>query len=1214
MDYKILTPGQAIAKIYLKERIEVNLLNQFRESMRELFQRINPSESEEFNKNLVVEFFNKSLYNDRRYMVNTYQRTDLAIYSEMGTHNEHPVVLFEFKGPNRPDMVTTADLKKKSLYELILYYIREEVRNHNSDIKHLIITNCREYFVFEKKLFYQLFVKNRRFAQRVLDADTGNDNTDYIYNEIIKPKVELIEHRLQFVHIDLTLFERKIHSDTIMKNRSFLTTYKFFSPVHLLKLPFTSDHNTLNKNFYRELLYIIGVEEVTDNGVHKIKRLKNNRQTFSLLEQAYNRLEDYSNISTEEQRFDIALGLVLIWTNRILFLKLLESQLKNFNRNSNVSFLDIQHISNYNILHDLFFKALAKPLEERNDEIRTLFANVPYLNSSLFELSKLEQDFFSIGSIRLGNMEVYRRTVLKDGNGRRLSGEKSTLDYLFAFLNAYDFGSDLSNEKEITRGESKTLINASVLGLIFEKINGYKDGSFFTPGYITEYICHETLRRAVVDKFNIVKSWHCEDFEELKEHIEYGQREVRIEANKIINSLKICDPAVGSGHFLVSALNEIIAIKSELGVLQDCEEQPKRINEYDIKVEYDELVIADEDGEIFKYDPANISSQRIQEALFEEKRTIIENCLFGVDLNPKSVEICRLRLWIELLKSAYYYRTATGERMLQTLPNIDINIKCGNSLASVHPVCIERKIVEKAGMQNIVRIYKQNVKEYKSCKSKALKNQLNQDIQKIKRRLCPEVQFNLFNTRNNKALEAQKMVFSHSMEWMIEFPELLSEDGKFKGFDVIIGNPPYISLEKLRTDASVYARMKQLDENNCEVKTYGTLVSRGDIYTLFVERGLQLLRRGGLLSYIIPNKWEKVMYGKPLRELFLNFDLSYLVDFGDNQIFEDATTYTCIIRMSKAPSSGQLQVSNIKNISPETIHEDAEEQKELFDKRRMNDGVWVTSSYANFEQIERYKTELTTLGEFIGGEAYRGILTGLSEAFNISVEKANELCNIDACSQNILRPFLQGRDLVAYDETRADSYLIFIPKGFTAKGMGVNREKQPLPTENDAWHWFRDNYPAVASWLLQFADKARRRSDKGDYWWELRACAYYDKFAELKIFYQAFQTKPCFVFDESSTFCNNSMFFMTVADKSLLALLCSKVGWWLTTEFCPRIQNGAQLIWDNFKQIPIPHTLPEILGEYADKLMASRNDEDTFNQLSSEVDAIIEEYYQQVIS
>ena len=118
MDYKILTPGQAIAKIYLKERIEVNLLNQFRESMRELFQRINPSESEEFNKNLVVEFFNKSLYNDRRYMVNTYQRTDLAIYSEMGTHNEHPVVLFEFKGPNRPDMVTTADLKKKSLWHL----------------------------------------------------------------------------------------------------------------------------------------------------------------------------------------------------------------------------------------------------------------------------------------------------------------------------------------------------------------------------------------------------------------------------------------------------------------------------------------------------------------------------------------------------------------------------------------------------------------------------------------------------------------------------------------------------------------------------------------------------------------------------------------------------------------------------------------------------------------------------------------------------------------------------------------------------------------------------------------------------------------------------------------------------------------------------------------------------------------------------------------
>ena len=109
----------------------------------------------------------------------------------------------------------------------------------------------------------------------------------------------------------------------------------------------------------------------------------------------------------------------------------------------------------------------------------------------------------------------------------------------------------------------------------------------------------------------------------------------------------------------------------------------------------------------------------------------------------------------------------------------------------------------------------------------------------------------------------------------------------------------------------------------------------------------------------------------------------------------------------------------------------------------------------------------------------------------------------------------------------------------------------------------------------------------------------------MKLFYQVFQTKPCFVYDESSTFCNNSMYFMTVPDKALQALLCSKIGWWLITEFCPRIQNGVQLIWDNFRQIPVPHDLPQILNEYADKMMASRNDDAEFQRISEEIDTVI---------
>lgn len=178
--YKILTPNQSVLKAYLKESVSLNELQDFRKAMQILFMRINPSESEEFNKNLVIDFFNQSLYKGNSYMVNTYYRTDLAIYSNVNLQNEHPMVLFEFKGPARPDMVTKNDLKKKSLYELVLYYIREEIQKKNTDVKHLIITNCWEYFIFEKKLFYQLFAKDRRFVQNVLNADTGGDNTDYI--------------------------------------------------------------------------------------------------------------------------------------------------------------------------------------------------------------------------------------------------------------------------------------------------------------------------------------------------------------------------------------------------------------------------------------------------------------------------------------------------------------------------------------------------------------------------------------------------------------------------------------------------------------------------------------------------------------------------------------------------------------------------------------------------------------------------------------------------------------------------------------------------------------------------------------------------------------------------------------------------------------------------------------------------------------------------
>lgn len=869
---------------------------------------------------------------------------------------------------------------------------------------------------------------------------------------------------------------------------------------------------------------------------------------------------------------------------------------------TDVKLLNTEHINDYDGLNDLFFKVLAKPLKERSKELDMQFPNVPYLNSSLFEMSKIEETYFAVSGIRLGEMEIYKQTVLKDDKGRKRTGKIKTLDYFLSFLDAYDFGAEHSSENSLIHENSKTLINASVLGLIFEKINGYKDGSFFTPGYITQYICHKTLRRAVVDKFNKLKGWNCADFEDLKDRIEYGQREVRIEANQIINSIKICDPAVGSGHFLVSALNELIAIKSELGVLQDRQEQPKRIKDYDVRVEQDELVISDEDGDYFKYNPSDTTSQRIQEALFEEKQEIIENCLFGVDLNPKSVEICRLRLWIELLKNAYYYRNEDGKRVLQTLPNIDINIKCGNSLASNHPVCIGRKVNNIDGAQASIRDYKWYVREYKRCRSKALKRKVNDNITLIKSKLLPTRQYNLFEENISANFRDEYNIKKQTLEWMIEFPEVLSDDGTFEGFDVIIGNPPYINLEKLKVDSSIYASMHRIDEKGITQKTYQTHDSQGDLYTLFIERGLHLLRNGGHLSYIVPNKWEKVKYGRPLRELFLNKNLYQLIDFGNNQIFEDATTYTCIIRMKKEQNRGTLSHSLLNIINPETLVDSIEECNEVFETSLIDNGIWTISSRYSFDMISKCKKQMSTLGKYVGGESYRGILTGLSSAFILSKVEADQIINKDVTSKKVLRPFLQGRGLKSYVQAIPGSFLIFIPKGFTAQGMSINRDIEPLPAEEKAWEWFKNSYPAISERLEPFKNKAKKRTDKGDYWWELRACAYYDKFAEPKIFYQKFQVKPCFIYDENNIFFNDSMWFLSVSDKSLLALLCSRIGWWLISEYCPRIQNGYQLIWDNFMQIPIPQQLPDILNRYAEKMMSAISNEDESRVIAQEID------------
>ena len=931
-------PRKALNKAFLKIKPNRTHIENFKTNLIQILDSINEKESEEFHKNLVIDFLKKTYY-DPNYSVNTKGRNDLVIHNGKDAKTNVGVII-EAKSPvNKTEMITVANLNGKALQELVLYYMRERITHKNTELKHLVITNIYEWFVFDAQIFNKLFAENKPFAKQFVDFEEGRlsgKTTDYFYKEIAKPFIENIQNTIEFAHFDIRKYDKPLRNEDKEDDKKLVALFKLLSPEHLLKLSFANDSNSLDKNFYSELLHIIGLTEVKEGGKKLIERHKEGkRNSGSLLENAIDQLDSLDKISRlqnvkqygdthPERLFNVALELTITWVNRILFLKLLEAQLISYHKgDKSYSFLNSDLIKDYDNLNSLFFQVLARKPSERNERVSTNFAKVPYLNSSLFEPTDLEHNTLFVSQLEDNvTLPLLSATVIKDNQGKKQTGTKNPLDYFLSFLDAYDFASEGSED---IQEDNKTLINASVLGLIFEKINGYKDGSFFTPSFITMYMCKETIRRAVVQKFNQTKNWDCNDFDSL-----YDKIEDRKEANEIINSLKVCDPAVGSGHFLVSALNEIIAIKNDLRVLQDHE--GKRLKEYQFEVVNDELMVTDEDGIPFQYNPNNKESQRIQETLFHEKQTIIENCLFGVDINPNSVKICRLRLWIELLKNAYY-RTNTNE--LETLPNIDINIKSGNSLISRFELDADLKEALKKSKLSI-DVYKNAVNTYRNAQSKEQKREMEDLIGQIKTNFRSEINANdpkltklyklkgevsiltsqtgLFElskkeeTERNKKVkvvteEIQKLgneieeiksnkIYDNAFEWRFEFPDVLNNEGDFIGFDVVIGNPPYIGLEEFDDATKQVFRAKY----NLVERKYETSV-------LFIIQGLRLVKKNSLLCYIAPVTWQTgENYSKLREKLFSDWGLSKIINLPFN-IFADAYVDTCIYLMSSSPSS-----------------------------------------------------------------------------------------------------------------------------------------------------------------------------------------------------------------------------------------------------------------------------------------------------------------------
>ena len=821
-------------KSYKSSRVNMKLFNDFLANLKNFY--LESDSRRDSEENLKIKFA-RNVLNEYHYETDQ-NRVDLAIVD-----NGLPQVICEFKTPkNKSEMLQIGedDINRKSLHETIWYFYNQNSLDISYSIKNIVITDTEQFFFFNPQK-----IADRNLEKICLDFKNGKlaiKTTDKLYpliGQIISSK------KLDFDYccFDLRPYKKKIKSDQLTK-RDIDKLKIFFKLLHrnfLLREFNPKDANELNENFYRELLYIFGLKESKEKGKIIIE-LSDTPETIGY------QIKNTLNCEKDED----AIKLITIWLNRILFLKLFEGQLISFNGgNKDFAFLSSKKVKTFSSLNNLFFNVLGKSLKERNS---TKDNNIPYLNSSLFEPHFLEGKIGRISNLQ--NEEIiqpYSKTVLKKFAEKK---DRNILEYLLDFLDSYSFTS-------IDDSEHKEIINSAVLGLIFEKLNGYKDGSFFTPGYVTEFMAKNAVDRVVVSKFNAVfpNRAKCETIEDVEFLISYDRhkKDRRDFYNSIIDSIRVCDPACGSGHFLVSVLNYLIYLKSYLGLLPISNE---------IEIHNDSLVVFDpHTNEQFIYQRNNKESTKIQKTLFSEKASLIKNCLFGVDINPNSVEICRLRLWIELLKNAYYKDGRSAEGEMALLPNIDINIKCGNSLISAYPPNVGTTASpDGLFLSSDIRKYQTAVLNYKNEESKSNKKTVVQQIEKIKDLLFGD----LFSDVSLK----------NTLEWMVEFPEVLDEKGIFQGFDLIIGNPPYgVSIKG--------------DERKLVVEKLGK-VPDFEIFYFFIELARRLSKEETVFSYIVPNSILFNTFAKDYRTKLLPA-IYQIVDCSAFNIFQSAVVRNAIL-------------------------------------------------------------------------------------------------------------------------------------------------------------------------------------------------------------------------------------------------------------------------------------------------------------------------------
>ncbi|EAJ6198653.1 class I SAM-dependent DNA methyltransferase [Campylobacter coli] len=1155
MHFTLLNEKDFFNPYYRKKQIMQNEFDIFNKALMQYLERLESSQSENEDylvANALSPFL--TMLNFKTH-IKTKQKgkseIDLSISKD--EFSKDLEVLIEAKKPNSKEFITHTKVNSKALHETILYYFRN--REYSFSLKFIIITDFYKFYIFKISEFEELFYKNPSFKKLFEEFCNPNSlfkgNTEEFYKEVAK-LIENSKENLKGFLIDLTFLKDKQKSN--FKNLA--SIYKTFHKDFLLSEFNPNDANSLNNAFYKELLYILGLCESKQNSkliIAKSEESKEEQGTF------YTAI----NSKLKEENFETILKLLILWLNRILFLKLIESNLVRFNDDKNLKFLNFKKIPDFDKLSELFFEVLAK---EKSTRKKSEFAYLPYLNSSLFEKQSIENTL-EISSLSNDlKLFYYKNTVLKDDKCKAKKGQVGLLEYLFEFLDSFDFGSD-DEQSEIL--SQKELISSSVLGNVFEKLNGYKEGSFYTPSFITSYMCKESITKVVLDKFNAQFDLDAKDISELRKSL---RKEDKKAQKELLNSIKICDPAVGSGHFLVSALNVMLSIYDELNLFDE---------EFYLEVQNDEILITGRKGEFIEYKRPSTPKDKahlIQQELFHTKKDIIENNLFGVDINPNSCEITKLRLWIELLKHSFY-QSFDDENYhdLKTLPNIDINIKCGNSLVSYFET--GKSLSHYPNIKERMSKYKRIVKDYKegfytdknliakeiknlqeSFKNFCLKDKFNKEIKQLTNGaneyskkygdfLADEhhdEKFKSFFSKNMFEFSFDEKVATkefanlkkeydnifnlesnHPFEWRFEFPEILDDDGNFKGFDLIIGNPPYIKEND----------NKDLFTNTKKLRTYQ---GKMDIWYHFVGRGFDILKNNGYLAFIATNNWVTNSGAKKLRNIVLEeSQILSLVDFSSFMVFDSASIQTMIMQFQKIkpPKNYEFHFAKITTQTP--IYEDVINL--LKNEKTQNNEIlsinltpkkfidktlnFTKSDYEElFNKIQKY-------GKFYleESEVAQGIVPAIDEAFVIkdkNVFSKNEQC--------FIKEYYTGLSGKFYSSF-TDKYLIYLSN----KNYSGNLDD--LPNLKQHFQKYKE--------ILKESKIKYKTPNKPYFYLHREREEKFFKKGEEKIISQVRCIEPIFVYSNENFYGSRALFFIQTCRinlKYLTGVLNSKlIAFWL---------------------------------------------------------------------